>query len=278
MVYSKRVKVILFVTLNVLVGLQFGLIACEDTSDNTALSTASDAYMSALQYAGVHAPGLAPDEAADQARLVQIEDDETPFLRHRINGCPVWKVSVTGIDISDPATAEKRTQTLRDFDMYLDAADNSFLKAVCDYRPLSSDEVGELPPDQAEESMRSSGEVYLGIPATIPKTNLREALGACKGRVLFAKQIEAVLVVDSTSGRAPIDLWIITVRGIPPITTHGPPTCWEPPLYQLNHLRCAVSAESGRLLWDTTVPQYKLKDEDNPFLNLRPANRNNRIE
>ncbi|MHC4389663.1 MAG: hypothetical protein ACYSX1_13800, partial [Planctomycetota bacterium] len=124
----------------------------------------------------------------------------------------------------------------------------------------------------AEAQMRASQELYLGFPAVPPKLSLVDALdciwSAVVGTPYEAKEIYAVYVMHSKMPQSPLGwqarpLWVITLRGIPPISFVGDPAMIPGAeaakdvgsVRELNHLRYGVDAVSGQVLFATTAPQ-----------------------
>jgi hypothetical protein len=71
---------------------------------------------------------------------------------------------------------------------------------------------------------------------------------------LCAREIQMLYVSHVRRNRPPIPAWVITLNGIPPIPHRGPAGA-SVPVWQLNHIRIVVNAETGAPLFATTIPQ-----------------------
>ena len=125
---------------------------------------------------------------------------------------------------------------------------------------------GELPagvrptPDgeAAEQQLQQLTERYAGLPGTPPRRSLLQALDAILtggiGDPLRARDIQALYVMHSYRGKPPSPAWVITLNGIPPLPHKGPQGA-RVPVWQLNHIRNVVDANTGKPLFATTIPQ-----------------------
>ena len=126
--------------------------------------------------------------------------------------------------------------------------------------------LGELPasirptPDgeAAEQQLQQLTERYAGLPRTPPRLSLLQALDSVLtrgvGNPLRAREIQMLYVMHAYGDRAPIPAWVITLNGIPPIPHRGPAGA-KVPVWQLNHIRNVVNANTGKPMFATTIPQ-----------------------
>jgi hypothetical protein len=112
--------------------------------------------------------------------------------------------------------------------------------------------------DVAQRQLQQAAERYAGLPASPPRVSLLQALDAVLvrgiGSPLQASEIHVLYVMHVHHGRAPVPAWVITLNGIPPLPHKGPRGA-EVPVWQLNHIRNVVDANTGKPLFATTIPQ-----------------------
>jgi hypothetical protein len=240
-----------------------------DTPVSRAINSEAEARARVAEYVGDLKTGEIISQANKDDRVISITGDETPFLRNRINNSKARHLILRDVSLSRVPEKVADKSTWRTFEVFIDSTTGTLLKIVCDYQPLGEHEVGEMTPEYAEQQLRGSGE-YLGFPDEPPPVTFIEALRACPHDALLAKQIEALYVIYQRGNLKPRAVWVIALQGIPPVPVRGP-RGFNPdlvPLYQRNHVRQYVNAHTGAIMYTSSAPQYPLKDEDNPFLNL----------
>jgi hypothetical protein len=186
--------------------------------------------------------------------------ERTPFIAQQIVGLgPVWQVAWQGIRLSLPSAAGAADQHTRNVIVRIAQGTGQFLGGI-----LRAE--GDLPPgvrptpegEEAQQQLRQLGESYEGLPRMPPRQSLMQALDAILsrgvGNPLQAREIQVLYVLHTQRGRAPIPAWVITLNGIPPIPHKGPPGA-RVPVWQRNHIRNVVDANTGTPLFATTVPQ-----------------------
>jgi hypothetical protein len=187
--------------------------------------------------------------------------DRTPFLGRQIASLgAVWDITWPDVRLSLPsAPAGMTDQYSRAIAVRLSQSTGQLLGVVLrmsgerpsDMRPTPD---GEL----AEQQLLQLTERYVGLPRTPPRVSMIQALDAVLtrgvGNPLRAREIQMLYVSHVRRNRAPIPAWVITLNGIPPIPHRGPAGA-RVPVWQLNHIRNVVNAETGVPLFATTIPQ-----------------------
>lgn len=185
--------------------------------------------------------------------------DRVPFLSQQVAALgPVWELVWQGVRLSLPsargaADAYERRVVLRlaQGTGQVIGATLAAGTAVAGMRPTPDG-------DMAQDQLRRASESYKGLPLAPPRHSLLAALDAVQARgvgsPLQAAEIQALYVMHELRGRAPVPAWVITLNGIPPLAHSGPAGA-QVPVWQRNHIRNVVDANTGRPLYATTVPQ-----------------------
>lgn len=191
-------------------------------------------------------------------KRVVVTDDNTPFLHKQIKGRNVWlaeykdfKLEIFTISTEDPYN--------RNFKIYIDADDGTLLKITSKYEGYDPNIFPEPNAVSAEKQLTNVGrEKYVGFPKEPPKVNFLKALYASFGGPYSAKEIDAIYVWDSRMGNEPRRVWVITLRGLPPqefpqpYLSSGIPK--QPPVWQRNHMRDVIDADTGKALFSSNGP------------------------
>lgn len=198
-------------------------------------------------------------EATDQpvhAKLVMLEQDNTPYLSNRLIGRPLWHVEVRNVALklesSPPGYKDAYVRTL---DVFLDPLTGQMLKVKSRWpagvAPIAPEPSAEF---AVMQMLGSDKEIYHGFPDVLPPISFLEALDAIQkggGVPMGAKQIEGCWVVWSEFDRTPRPMWVITLRGIALIEASYPGV----PVDSRNHLRYIVDPVAKRWVNATTIPQ-----------------------
>lgn len=164
----------------------------------------------------------APRQLASDAtaRLVTVQTDNTPFLHEQIVGRRLWEVVVPKWRL-DLASARPGVEDAyeRTFDVLLDPESGNVLWVASRWPEGEPGEVGDLPPQIAEEQMSGWwGEEYHGFPPAKPATTFVQALDVVLtrgvGNPLRAKRITGHYVIQSSGGRDPRPMWVVMLQGI----------------------------------------------------------------
>jgi hypothetical protein len=185
----------------------------------------------------------------------------TPFVGQQMAALgAAWELTWPNVRLSLPSARGAADQYARTVTVHLAQASGQFLGGT-----LRA--AGELPPGvrptpggaAAQDQLRRAGESYAGLPTAAPRVSLLRALDAVfmqgVGPPLYSREIQALYVTLARQGRAPAPVWVITLNGFPPMPESGPHGAGPTPAWQRNHMRNVVDANTGRLLFATTVPQ-----------------------
>ncbi len=195
-------------------------------------------------------------------KMVEIHDDNTPFLHTQINGRKnVWVAEYKNFHLELKSMPGADTYN-RDFKIYIDANDGTLLKITSKYEEYDPNIVPEPNASHAEKDIKSVADEYLGFPKEPPKTNFLEAFNDLRvtpyGFVFQAKEIYALYIWFSTMGREPRRAWAFSFRGMPP-TVYSPPfelaqSYVQPPVWGRNYIRVVVDDETGKSMSISNVP------------------------
>jgi hypothetical protein len=187
-----------------------------------------------------------------------IAESKIPFLQPTLTNRRAWRVEFAGCSLVLPSAAgEFRDREERRFVIRLDAETGQLIDieshpegGVEGLRPEPSAE-------SAERQLRTREEVYVALPADGPKVTFVRALDSVLanggGSPFLAKEICGVYVMHSKLGSAPRPVWVITLRGIPPLLPKGPGAD-AVPIWQRNRIRYVVDANTGDCLFATNTP------------------------
>jgi hypothetical protein len=237
----------------------------DSTNAVWVLKNAGDAISRALGYTGFGEFKITSTEERFISELVTINDDKTPFLHSLINGHIIWKVVFTGVNLRERKidTAENCIDC-RNFEVYLDPETGQLLKIISKSEEVDTNIAPEPQIERAERQLLESGERWTGFVNATTSCTFLQALLNCPYKGFSENQIEAVLVMYLNNlpggNKAAEPVWIITVRGISPIPSHGPRHAADVPVYQRNYVHEYVDASNCRLLSWKNVPTVEPRE------------------
>jgi len=196
---------------------------------------------------------------------LKLTGDNTPFLSERLNGRVVWRVEFSQCTLklkSALPSVPDRYPLKRTFMATMYESGGCFIKIATEFAGDTSD-LGKQPSAKAaEDQLRRMDEWYTDIPSQPPKLSFLQAVDAVQsggiGCPNLAKEIDGQYVMDTENGEKPRPVWIITLRGIPPmpgsIDPLNPREKTVPIRFQ-NHIRNVIDASTGKCIYATDVPQ-----------------------
>jgi hypothetical protein len=200
---------------------------------------------------------------SSSATNMTVAGDNTPFLARDFENRSVWSVEYSGVSLklklANPKYVDKYRQK-RTFTVWLDAKTGQLLKIRSKFQGEAGEMRQEPSADSAESQLRAAGEFYSGLPnvSVQPRITFLDAVDAVLsqgiGSPLAAKEIDGLCVMHSKMGSTPRLVWVVTLRGLPPIPAKGPQGDLVP-AWQRNHIRNVVDAVTGKCLFATNVPQ-----------------------
>jgi hypothetical protein len=160
-----------------------------------------------------------------------------------------WKLDLKS---SPPGSSDTYS---RELEVLLDPEDGTVLKILTRWPGDEPPIAPEPSADSASRQMMGSGlEKYHGFAANPPLISFIQALDILQqggGNPLVAKQIIGQWVVWSRMDSKPKPMWIITLRGIPPV-----PAAFEGvPIDARNHFRYVIDPVEKRLVFGSSRPQ-----------------------
>ena len=162
--------------------------------------------------------GLKSDVAAS-AKLVTLENDETPFLADKLNGRDVWMVTVPDWSVELKSAPAKKDSYRRTLDMIIEPATGGVVKVRTRWPENVPEPKDTVEPDARTAEEQILPERYHGFPVQAPPLSFLEALDGYWGEAaLVAKRIDGLWVLYSRmDSQEPRPVWVITLWSIPPI-------------------------------------------------------------
>ncbi len=223
----------------------------EDSGKPTSVAVTEQVLSVARSAVGLADAGQ-PQVVEETAPILR--EDATPFLHADFLQRTPWVVIIPEFRLSLPSTppgsADMYARTLN---VYIDPKTRQVLKVLTDWPPSEPPIASEPAWEIATEQLRLTQEVYQEFAQGTPPITFLEALDIIQrdgGTPLIAKQITAVWVNWSKMGKEPTPMWVITLRGIPPIRPHR-----DVHPDALNHLRYVVDPVKKKWIYATTRPQ-----------------------
>ena len=195
---------------------------------------------------------------AKEIDRVSLSELNIPFLSPQIKDQTGIRVRFAPgkIKLPRPITGHADTY-LRYFSVYLDAEASRVL-AVTSRLEKRSPDVSHLNTlEAAAEELRGDSEFYESFPTVEPKTTFIDALQKKDGFPLVAQEIDGFYVMYSRFHVNPRPMWVINLRGLPPMSAPGrigAPEGEEIPLWGMNHWRYLVDAITGELVLEASFP------------------------
>jgi len=197
-------------------------------------------------------------------KRVVLDKDNTPYLADRLVGRELWCVTYTGWSIEplDSSLSGGKDWYTRTVDVLLDPTNGRLLKIKSRW---PSDVVDLYPEASAASATRqlqgSDKEKYHGFPSEPPAISFVDAVEAVQeggGNPRAAKQIVGQWVLWSKREKPPRPMWVITLRGIPPIDAGYPGV----PEYLRDHLRLIVDPVARKWVSGSTSPQPDIPERN----------------
>jgi len=182
-----------------------------------SILTAESAQEKALEYLGfLKMEGFDKERNMEDASIIRITDDKTPFLHDKINDRDIWKVTYNNITLSPHRGYPDSVEYPRTFDVYIDPDDGTLLKIESIYNGTNMDFAPEPSIERAEKQLKDSRDIFLGFAS--PDSNyvsFNDILNGMGPRNF--KQLKALLIMKP--GRRddnPYAVWFVTYRGTDP--------------------------------------------------------------
>lgn len=225
----------------------------KDMPDLHSISSESEAVAQAARLTGLDT--LTKNIAA---RRVIIHDERTPYLWERYIGQQAWSVEFAEVSLhfksAVPNFADKYK---RKFFVLLDQRTGQLISVVSRFDGKDPDLHEQPSGASAERQLKAGDEFYYGLPTEGPKRTFLAALEIVLnkgiGSPFMAKEIYGNFVVESRGDSPRRNVWVVTLRGLPPIPSHGPDGD-KIPTWQRNYMRNVVDDETGVNLFATNVP------------------------
>ncbi len=221
------------------------------------IKTPEEATEKALDYLGfLKMDGFNVEKNFDNASIVNISDDQTPFLHDKINNRDIWKVTYENITLSPYRGYPDSVEYPRTFDVYIDSDDGNLLKIESIYNGTNVDFAPEPSIEWAEKQIKDSQYIFLGFAS--PDSNyisFNELLYNVGPRNF--KQLKALLIMNpGRIDKNPIPVWFITYRGIDPIypISSGADTSDK---MKFNYRSYIYDAKTGQSMGNTIQPRIK---------------------
>jgi len=200
--------------------------------------------------------GLSAEDITSAATQSRLDESVIPGLGQDIAGETAWEVHVDGVRIRPPDSTIENA-VIRKLAVMMCPSTGHVMKirgpvvAVIPPGPPAADELAQ---------MQGVGESFSGFPESAPKITFLQALDKAFGNAASAKEITAYYVQHTIAGAyQDRPVWIIHLRGIPPIPPSLPPGAPDDavPDKFLDHTRSIIDAETGEFLIADSIPQPK---------------------
>ena len=190
---------------------------------------------------------------------VTVAGERTPFIWKEYNGRSAWRVQYPDVRLRlSPSAPGFQDRYSRTFSVLLDAATGQLISIVSRFGGTDPDLREQPSGSSAEQQLAAENETYHGLPTRPPRRTFLAVLGIVLnqgiGSPFLAKEIYANYVLHSRRDAPQRAVWIVTLRGLPPLAAHGPAGD-QVPIWQRNHMRNVVDDESGTNLFATNSPQ-----------------------
>jgi hypothetical protein len=193
------------------------------------------------------------------SQRVTVKDEPTPYIGKRYEGLAAWTVEFTDVALkfksAMPNFADKYK---RKFVVLLDEKTGQLISVTSHFDGKDPDLLELSPADSAERQLSEEDEVYHGLPAADPKLTFLDALEVVLnkgiGSPFVAKEIYGNFVLHSRGKSPQRAVWVINLRGLPPLSAHGAHGD-SVPIWQRNHMRNVVEDQTATNLFATNSPQ-----------------------
>lgn len=222
------------------------------------ITNSEEAIKVALEYSGFSQLGMSTSKLEISTQQLIISDDQTPFLKDKINGKKLWQIKLDAIELKlDKYDKSLTNRVIRNFLIYIDPETGTLIKISSELENDYENKPPKPTAERAEKVLSEIQETYHGFPDSVLPISFFDALHFCLGDPITAKEIHAILVLHSKMGSNPRPVWIIDIRGIdqPMIPSGGPKNISHIPIEHRNHIRNAVDAITGKHIFSTTMPQ-----------------------
>ncbi len=192
------------------------------------------------------------------ASRVVVEDERTPYLWEQYTGQHAWRVEFADVFLHfKSAVPDFADRYKRKFSVLLDEHTGQLISIVCRFEGQDPDLHEQPSGASAERQLKAEDEFYYGLPTEQPKLTFLAALEIVLnkgiGSPFLAKEIYANYVIQSRGEAPRRNVWVVTLRGLPPIPSHGPRGV-SSPAWHRNYMRNVVDDETGVNLFATNVP------------------------
>jgi hypothetical protein len=193
------------------------------------------------------------------AQTVTVNEEHTPFIGKRYEGQRAWRVEFADVSLKfKSAMPNFADRYKRKFAVLLDEKTGQLISVISQFDGKDPDLRDPPSADSAERQLADGDEVYHGLPAADPKLTFLDALEVVLnkgiGSPFVAKEIYGNYVLHSVGGAPQRAVWVINLRGLPPMPAHGAHGD-SVPIWQRNHMRNVVEDQTATNLFATNSPQ-----------------------
>jgi len=195
------------------------------------------------------------------AQRVSASRDQTPFIWQEFADRPAWRIDYVGVQLRfKSATPGFADRYIRTFSVLLTESTGQLISVSSKFEGTDPDLREPATAVAAEAQLGAEDEIYYGLPSRDPRHSFLMALEIVLnqgiGSPFLAKEIYGNYVLHSRGASPQRAVWVITLRGLPPLPAHGPGAD-SVPVWQRNHMRNVVDDETGSNLFATNSPQPK---------------------
>ena len=190
------------------------------------------------------------------------QHDNTPFLHKQIVNRRLCRITYKNVSLKlKSATPGFRDKYKRKFEVLFDPNSTRVLKITSKAEEVLTAPKPEPNAPTAEKQLLRIGEVYEDFAHEDPNVTFMQALdGLLAQRAanpLLAKEIDGIYVLHSHRGSKLRPVWIIALRGIPPLPharRYDDDDRVKIPQWHKDRMRYVVDAATGKVIFATNYP------------------------
>lgn len=189
---------------------------------------------------------------------ITLSEESVPFLGATLNGRKTLRLEFNSIQLEKiTKNSSLRNSHVSDLLVIVDPQSGNPVRIASRW-PAKLASIAPYPPvEEVERQLRQGETRYTGIPVDPPKVTLATVLKNAIPWSPEVKQIVAYYVLESTPRYQDKAVWVVELRGFPPLEPPVPPGAdlRDIPEDARNHLRNVFDAETGDRLYSETTPQ-----------------------
>jgi hypothetical protein len=181
---------------------------------------------------------------------VSLSELQLPFLSHQLQDQTGIRIRFEPGKIKLPGGFDD--PYMRYFTIYLDADARQLLGVKSRLAERSPDIHDGPSVEEVETRLRAAKQIYESFPLEAPKVSFMDALESVRAGSLSsprdAQEIDGFYLMYKAGDQKPYPVWIIYLRGLPPMHMMRPFGGPQPPVWTRNHTHSIVDAVTGKCI------------------------------